>query len=154
MAIVEKEMSATPKLSIICDSHPLEQPQYISTKDGTMHCSKCLIEKHHKMVKNCKQMDTDQMFQQVKDARDQLMDKRDLITQALEKLNKIVMVENGECEEEPLPIPSSDFVQLLKSVKELLGTKKETEGEVEEEQPEEGEETEKDEREEEIKEPV
>ncbi len=94
------------------------------------------------------------MFQQVKDARDQLMDKRDLITQALEKLNKIVMVENGECEEEPLPIPSSDFVQLLKSVKELLGTKKETEGEVEEEQPEEGEETEKNEIEEEIKEPV
>jgi hypothetical protein len=50
------------------------------------------------------------MFQQVKDARDQLMDKRDLITSALEKLNKIVMVENAECEEEPLPIPSSDFV--------------------------------------------
>ena len=89
-----------------------------------MLCSKCVIEKNHKMVKNCKQLDADQMFQQVKDVREQLIEKREQITQALLKLDKIVIVEDEECEEEPLSIPSSDFVQLMKSVDEILGTNK------------------------------
>ena len=87
-----------------------------------MLCSKCLIEKHQKMVKNCKQLDADHMFQQVKDAREQLIEKRELITQALLKLDKIVMTEDEECEEEPVSIPSSEFVQLMKGVDQILGT--------------------------------
>ena len=62
LALLEKEISSIPKLSVICDSHPTELSQYISKKDGTMLCSKCLIEKHQKMVKNCKQLDAEQMF--------------------------------------------------------------------------------------------
>jgi hypothetical protein len=56
--------------------------------------------------------------------REQLIEKREQITQALLKLDKIVMNEDEECEEEPLSIPSSDFVQLMKSVDEILGINK------------------------------
>ena len=92
-----------------------------------MLCSKCLIESNHKIVKNCKQIDAEQMFQQVKDVREQLIEKREQITQALLKLDKIVMIEDEECEEEPVSIPQSDFVQLMKSVDEMLGTNKKSE---------------------------
>ena len=59
LSLLEKELSAIPKLSILCDSHPSEQALYVSEKDGTMLCPKCLIEKHHKMVKNCKEIDSE-----------------------------------------------------------------------------------------------
>ena len=56
-----------------------------------------------------------------------------------------MIIEDEECEEEPLSIPSSDFVQLMKSVDEILGTNKIPEESKEQEEGQEVEESEEDE---------